>query len=139
MLKISKKLDYALIILAHLAHAPSEKLSSAGEIAKSYGLPRPVTAGILKTLARHKIARSIRGVNGGYILCVSPDLLKLSEIVEAIEGPFKLADCATHKATDKECEYIHRCPVRDPVRKIHETLVGVLATMTLRDLAATLS
>lgn len=138
MLRISKKLDYALIVLVHLAGEPKGRLLSARDIAEAYGLPLPITAGILKTLAKHAIVQSIRGVRGGYALAVDPIEFTLSRIVEAIEGPLAIADCIRVKngRRNKDCDYIGRCPVRVPVRRLHETLEKVLGQITLAELAS---
>lgn len=138
MLRISKKLDYALIVLVHLAGARRGQLLSARDIAQTYGLPLPITAGILKTLARHEIVKSIRGVHGGYSLAVIPREFTLNRIVEAIEGPLALADCVRVKNSRrgaKDCGYEDCCPVRQPVRKLHETLERVLGGITLAELS----
>lgn len=137
MLRISKKLDYSLIILAHLAHALPGELTSARDVAKTYGLPLPITAGILKTLAKNEIVRSLRGVHGGYLLSLEPSKLTLNRIIDAIEGPFQLADCipmATN-AHPRDCEYMDRCPVRRPVNELHRVLSQTLGTITLAELA----
>jgi Rrf2 family protein len=137
VLRISKKLDYSLIVLVHLAAAPKGTLLSARDIAHSYGLPLPITAGLLKTLARHDIIRSIRGARGGYVLAVPADKLPLSRVIEAIEGPLELADCikVTNSRRSRECELVDRCPVMNPIRKLHETVYGILADMSLAHLA----
>ncbi|MEK8023664.1 MAG: Rrf2 family transcriptional regulator [Candidatus Hydrogenedentota bacterium] len=140
MLRISKKLDYSLIILAHLAHALPGELTSARDVARTYGLPLPITAGILKTLAKHEIVRSLRGVHGGYLLSLEPSKLNLSRIIEAIEGPFQLADCipmAPHAGHNRDCEYMDRCPVRRPVNELHRVLHQTLGNISLAELAGT--
>lgn len=138
MLRISKKLDYALIVLVHLAGVRRGQLLSARDIAQAYGLPLPITAGILKSLAKHEVVKSIRGVRGGYALAVHPKEYTLSRIVEAIEGPLAIADCIHVKNSKrvKECDYVGCCPVRVPVRRLHETLERVLGAITLAELAS---
>ncbi len=138
MLRISKKLDYALIVLVHLASVKRGQLLSARDIAESYGLPLPITAGILKTLAKNEIVKSIRGVRGGYALSIVPREFTLSQIVEAIEGPLEIADCIHVKNSrrHKDCDYVGCCPVRIPVKKLHETLERVLGGITLAELSS---
>jgi Rrf2 family protein len=136
VLRISKKLDYSLIVLVHLASVPRGKLLSARDIADSYGLPLPITAGLLKTLARDEIIRSIRGARGGYVLSIPADKLTLSRIIEAIEGPLELADCirVTNSRRGRECELVNRCPVMNPIHRLHQTVYGILSAMTLSQL-----
>lgn len=136
VLRISKKLDYSLIVLVHLASAPRGSLLSARDIAHSYGLPLPITAGLLKTLARHEIIRSIRGARGGYVLAIPANKLMLSTIIEAIEGPLELADCirVTNSRRSRECDLVDRCPVMNPIRRLHQMVYGILSEMTLTQL-----
>lgn len=140
MLRLSKKLDYALIILAHLAMEKPNGIVSARKIADSYGLPLPVTSGILKTLAGKKIVHSTRGVHGGHRLIVEPSRLTFGAIADAIEGPMQLADCVIHKDKETgnfhrdECEYESCCPVQKPVREIHQAISEILSSITLSQL-----
>ena len=63
MLKLSKKTDYAIILLAHLGEAESPV--RAQEIAGLYDLPQPMVANILKQLCVAGLVQSIRGQRGG--------------------------------------------------------------------------
>jgi len=66
MLKLSKKTDYAIILLTHLGE--EEVPVSAQEVATHYKLPYPMVANILKQLVSSGLIESIRGKHGGYVL-----------------------------------------------------------------------
>ena len=68
MLKLTKKADYGLIALRHLAVGERSVSASAKEIAESYGIPLPLLAKILQKLARAGFLTSVHGTNGGYRL-----------------------------------------------------------------------
>src|SRR3954469_11808548 len=67
MLSFSRKTDYALIALAHLAGRAGQT-ASAREIAETYRLSVSLFIKILKVLQHKAIVRSVRGVKGGYQL-----------------------------------------------------------------------
>ena len=52
MLKLTKKADYGLIAMKHLAAHPDLTSASAKEIADQYGIPLPILAKVLQKLVR---------------------------------------------------------------------------------------
>ena len=140
MLTLTRKTDYALIALTHLALEPAG-CSSAREIAAKYNLPLPLLMNLLKLLAQKGLARSVRGPRGGYTLAVPPQEIALTEIIAAVEGPVQLVQCIEHeveggdKAGDGTCKLVACCPVRSPIHRIHDRLVEFLAGITLADIA----
>jgi len=64
MLKLTKKADYGLIALRHLASIPT-LTASTKEIADTYHLPVPLLAKVLQRLTQTKILISVAGTNGG--------------------------------------------------------------------------
>jgi Rrf2 family protein len=138
MLAFTRKTDYALIALAHLAQHPNE-CNSAREIASRYGVPLPLLMNILKLMTQQGLAQSVRGPRGGYRLAVSPDKISLNDIIVAVEGPVQLVQCVDwyqNKARGKlksGCDLMAACPVRPAIHRVHARLVDFLSTMTLAD------
>ncbi|MGD2107860.1 MAG: Rrf2 family transcriptional regulator [Phycisphaerae bacterium] len=136
MLALTRKTEYALIAMTHLANRAGETVS-AREIAQSSGLPLPILTNILKTLTHAGAVRSTRGANGGYGLAKSIDSITLHELIATIEGPFQLVQCAL-AGTDEDgkspCELEPSCPIRTPVYKIHDRLKDFLEGVTLAEL-----
>jgi Rrf2 family protein len=87
---LSKKVDYALVSLAHLVEHP-DQFVSARQIAERDGLPLPLLMKILKSLNQHGILSSTRGVKGGYRITFDLDELSLGELIGIIEGSVALA------------------------------------------------
>ncbi|MBP7934768.1 MAG: Rrf2 family transcriptional regulator [Phycisphaerae bacterium] len=92
MLSFTRKTDYALISLAHIARGQGN-YCSAREIATHYGMPMPLLMNILKVLNQHGITRSIRGPRGGYQLAKAPKDVTLHDIIVAVDGPVALTHC----------------------------------------------
>jgi Rrf2 family protein len=131
MLKLTKKADYGLIALRHLAVSP-RGTSSAKEIADTYGIPLPLLAKVLQKLTKENLTQSVAGTNGGYRLSRDPSKISALEVIRAIDGPIILTNCFTEHG---ECDQSDRCTVREPLRRVHEAILELLNTMTVQDLA----
>lgn len=138
MLAFTRKTDYALIALTHLAQHPDE-CNSAREIAARYGVPLPLLMNILKQMTQQGLAQSVRGPRGGYRLATTPDKISLNDIIGAVEGPVQLVQCVDwyqNKARGKlktGCDLMAACPVRPTIHRVHARLVEFLAGVTLAD------
>src|SRR5579863_7211375 len=131
MLKLTKKADYGLIALRHLASVPGAT-ASAKDMADAYHLPVPLLAKVLQQLTRAGILRSVAGTNGGYKLARDANRISALEVVRAIDGPVILTHCFTEHAT---CDQSQSCTVREPLRRVHEAILELLNKFTITDLA----
>lgn len=131
MLKLTKKADYGLIALRHLAVHPEQGSASAREIARRYRIPLPLLSKVLQKLARSGLLAAQQGVRGGYRLARDPGRISALEVIHAIDGPIGLTACL-----DGACEQSERCTVREPLRRVHEGIVDLLAGITITDMAA---
>ncbi len=129
MLKLSKKVDYGLILLSRMRS--SEEAASARELARRYDLPAPMVANILKALTAAGILVSTRGAQGGYELARKADQISLADIVSALEGPIALVDCA---GEDSDCRYSSFCPTHDPIQNVHRRFQEFMAAYTLDEI-----
>ena len=68
MLRLSKKTDYALMAMKHLASDPRCRAASAREIAEEYDIPVELMGKVLTRLVRSGLLTSHQGINGGYTL-----------------------------------------------------------------------
>ena len=131
MLKLTKKADYGLIALKHLAvRKPAS--ASAKDIADSYGIPLPLLSKILQKLVKSGFLASEHGANGGYRLAMEPAAITAFEVIRAIEGPVFLTSCFT---VHGDCEHSERCNVKGPLRKVHEGIVRLLSSITISEMA----
>jgi Rrf2 family protein len=130
MLKLTKKADYGLISLKHLATKNGS--ASAKEIAESYGIPLPLLSKVLQKLAKNGFLASEHGTNGGYRLGRSAKSITALDVIRTIDGPIFLTSCFTEHG---ECEQSHKCPVREPLRKVHDGIQKLLANITIEDIS----
>jgi Rrf2 family transcriptional regulator, cysteine metabolism repressor len=131
MALMSRKVDYALLILAHLRQHPEGDCARA--IAARYDLSRPFVANILKELCHTGFVSSHRGVKGGYALQRPAEQITLCEIMEALDEPFHLAEC-TRLPAGPQCCLLPVCPVKDAVAAVHARIRALLGNVTLADL-----
>jgi Rrf2 family protein len=130
MLKLTKKADYGLIALRHLAGERGG--ASAKDIADSYGIPLPLLSKILQKLARSGLLISEQGTHGGYRLARDPHEITTLEVIRTIDGPIILTQCFTEHTA---CDQSDRCTVREPLRKVHEGILRLLSSITISDLS----
>jgi Rrf2 family protein len=133
MLRLSKKADYALIAMRHLAVRPDEGDSSTREIAEQYDIPVELLAKVLQRLTRQGLVTSHQGTRGGYHLSRPATAISVADVIEAIDGPFTVTACSTD---EENCEQYSKCSVRDPLWRIKERILVALRTCTVAELAS---
>jgi Rrf2 family protein len=128
MLKLTKKADYGLMAMKHLAEHVAQGACSAKDIAEAYGIPQEALAKILQRLAKIGLVRSQHGVNGGYTLTRDPKTISAFEVIKAIDGPLFITSCVTVRG---ECGQSDRCTIREPLRKVNESIEQVLKNIKI--------
>jgi Rrf2 family protein len=131
MLKLTKKADYGLIAMRHLAQHLDVGACSAKDLADLYDLPQEALAKILQGLTKAGLLVSQHGTNGGYVLARDPRTITVFEVIQAIEGPLFITSCST---TEHDCDQSSRCTVREPLRKVSRSIEEVLSQLTIWDL-----
>src|SRR5688572_7625593 len=133
MLRLSKKADYALMAMKHLAMRPDAASVSAREIAEQYDIPIELMAKVLQRLARRGLLASHQGTRGGYRLGRSAAAISVADVIQAIDGPLTVTACSTDA---ENCDQYGKCSVRDPLWRIKDRILAALATCSLQEVAA---
>lgn len=136
MLALSRKTDYALVSLAHLATEGGACVSST-RLAEAVEAPEALLRNVLKDLARAGLLQTQRGPYGGYRLLREASSINLLEVVESIEGPVAMVRCCAPDETPEEhgCVHSPRCKIQHAMRAMHEGVLDVLRGITVADLA----
>jgi Rrf2 family protein len=148
MIKISKKADYAVLIMASLAtRAGFRQADDAGrpgsqatvcshEIADENNLSRPLCANLLKALARAGLLCSVRGAGGGYYLAHPANDITLAQILHAVDGPTRFVECAPgdDPAFEHNCSAFDHCPSRGAMRAVHLRVARLMQEIRLPEL-----
>ena len=132
MLRLSKKADYALIAMKHLAADAPHGAASAREIAARYDIPLELLAKVLQQLTRRGLLASQMGIRGGYQLARPTATISVADVIQAIDGPLEI----TASGPDGEgCDQFSKCNVRDPLWRVKDRIISVLQTVSLAEIA----
>jgi FeS assembly SUF system regulator len=132
MIRLGKLTDYGVLLMCQMARSPLSKWHTARELATDCHLPMPTVGKLMRALLRSGLLTSHRGIKGGYVLARSPELIPLTDIITALEGPFALTECSSEAAD--VCDLESCCPVRDNQRIISQTIRQALDRVMLSDL-----
>ena len=132
MLRLSKKADYALMAMKHLALNAERGASSAREIAEQYNIPVELLAKVLQRLVREGLLVSQQGTRGGYQLARPAALISVADVIVAVDGPLTVTACATEEVS---CDQYATCSIRDPLWRIKDRIVAALATCSLAEMS----
>jgi FeS assembly SUF system regulator len=133
MLRLSKKADYALMAMKHLAIKSDSASISAREIAEEYCIPIELMAKVLQRLVQRGLLTSHQGTRGGYQLAKPTTSISVADVIQAIDGPLTVTACSTD---DEQCGQFAKCNVRDPLWRIKDRIIAALATVSLAEIAA---
>ena len=100
-MKLTSKGRYAVMALVDLARFDTINPVSLRDISLRQGISLLYLEQIFSKLKKNSLVKSIRGVNGGYILTKSPDEIKLSNIFTAVQEEIKTVRCK--KDSKKGC------------------------------------
>src|SRR5260370_8413001 len=95
MLKLTKKADYGLMAMKHLAEHVDQGACSAKDVAEAYGIPQEALAKILQRLAKVGLIRSQHGTHGGYKLTREGKMINPFAGVKAIDSPLFITSVLT--------------------------------------------
>jgi Rrf2 family protein len=126
VISLNRKTDYAMVALAELAVIAPERMS-ARKLADEIRVPLPVLTNVLHQLLRGGIVVSTRGSRGGYCLARAATEIKLSDIIEAVEGSFQLTMCCSDQDSfaddpNNQCDLRSSCRITEPLRKVHQSM-----------------
>jgi Rrf2 family protein len=133
MLRLSKKADYALLAVRHLAGSGPRVSVSARELAETYGIPPELLAKVLQRLVRSGLLESRQGIRGGYGLARAAADISVAEVIQAVDGPMTVTACTEQ---DHTCDQYDKCNIRDPLWRIKDRIVSALAATSVAELAS---
>ncbi len=132
MLRIGKLTDYATVLLATLAREDMAQRAAA-ELARECNLAPPTVSKLLKQLQRAGLVESTRGLRGGYRLARPARQISAAAILDALEGPLALTECAT--GAHSRCDLQANCSVGVGWQRINQAIRQSLEEISLADLA----
>ena len=129
MLKLTRKLEYALIALRHMQDQ-KDAFISAKEIAGIYLIPQALLAKILQQMTKLNYIKAAQGPQGGYRIRKGLTEISLTQFVEEIEGPFGMVDCSI----SSDCLQLSNCNIRMPINKINDNIRSIFNDILITDI-----
>lgn len=130
-MKLSTKGRYGVRALLDLALHKDEGLVPLRDIARRQEFSLPYLEHLIAPLVIAGLVKSTRGARGGVLLLKKPDEVKLSEVVQLLEGSLAPVDCVNHP---RLCHRSPSCVTRDLWGEMKKAMDGVLQGTTLQDL-----
>lgn len=129
-MKLSTKGRYGVRAMAELALHYGGAPISIKTISREQNLSEYYLEQLFSPLRRANIIRSIRGAQGGYVLCKAPSEITVGDIMTILEGPIEIADCIDGYACDNE----HSCATKFVWEKIKNSIDDVMNCISLQDI-----
>ncbi len=132
MFQLTRRVDYALLALAHMAQHRAE-LATVRELSEHYGIPHTLLAQILRVLARSGLLSSVRGSKGGYRLAREPETITVADVMSCLDMPVQIVSCV---GGEEGCTLSPTCLIRGPLQVLQSRVEDVFKATTLADIAA---
>lgn len=130
-LRLTRAGDYGIRAMIHVGSLPDGGAARTEDVAQGAAIPPSFAAKVLRKLVQAGLLRSARGVSGGFALSRPAAEIDLLAIVEAIEGPIELTECAPDP---ERCTLSHDCPVSGVWLEVQRRMTGLLRETTLESL-----
>ena len=132
MIKISRKVEYALMALQHMHRQPPEEVVSAKDLCAAYRVAFPVLSKVLQNLAAAGVLRSAQGAHGGYQLARPLSEVTFGELSEAVVGPMQFSYCLHRDRV--RCQLAECCNVISPIIRLSDRIEELFYSMSLEEL-----
>ncbi|MCL0061092.1 Rrf2 family transcriptional regulator [Dehalococcoidia bacterium] len=130
-MRLSTKARYAARAMLDLAIHSGEGPVLVRNIAKRQAISARYLQQLLLPLKAAGLVRATRGAHGGFSLARSPSEIKLSEIIQIMEGSTAPLECVDDAGV---CSRADSCITREIWGEMKKAMDGVLESTTLQDL-----
>jgi len=117
------------LIQSHIAERPEGFSNDVQAFQKSR---LRTMAKVLQKLAHHSLVAAKHGSSGGYQLAKEPGQISALDVISAIDGPVLITSCVTSHGN---CDATEKCSVREPLRRVNESILNVLSTVTISQMS----
>ncbi|MFC2066262.1 RrF2 family transcriptional regulator [Chloroflexota bacterium] len=130
-MKLPTRVLYGIRALLDLALNEGKGAVPLKDVALRQGISLHYLEHLITPLVRAGVIRSTRGARGGVQLGKDPHEIKLSEVIQLLEGSITLAECINNP---ESCPRADACAARDIWSEMKSAVDGVLESTTLHDL-----
>ena len=118
--------------MVYLAQKAQEGPQPLRAIAQSNLLPDQYLEQLLGCLRKAGLVNTVRGAQGGYQLAKPPAEITVGHIIDAMEGPLNLSECAVESEPFK-CPHSQACPAKPVWEYLTNSINALLHSITLED------
>ncbi|MCI5956442.1 MAG: Rrf2 family transcriptional regulator [Clostridiales bacterium] len=129
-MKLSTRGKYGLYAMYYLASHAGEGPQTLQSIS-TVGVPKQYLEQLLGNLRRAGLVSTVRGAQGGYQMATRPEETSLRDIIDAVEGPIELSECAS---VGSACQKSGTCPVRWVWQRVTDSINAELEKIKLSDM-----
>jgi Rrf2 family protein len=130
-MKLSTRGRYATRALLELALRPGDNPATLKDIAQRQQISIRYLEHLITPLVAAGIVRSMRGPRGGIALARSPQKIRLSEVIQLLEGSTAPVECLDNPGV---CDRSATCVTRDVWGELRKAMDNVLGSTTIADL-----
>ena len=130
---LTKKSEYALLSL--IAIAKSDEPQNVDELSRELNISKSFLAKIMQNLAKQNLVISHRGVNGGFALNKSWELITILEIVVAAEEKIPSVFECSPSADNCPNQVAMLCTIWPLLNNLQIRINDFLEKLTLKDIA----
>lgn len=129
---ITKKAEYAVIILTELASHPPGTVVTSREIAEKRSISVNLIVQLLAVLKESGWTSGTRGPAGGIKLIADPAEITIRDVIEKVDGPIGITRCLF---SNKPCGDRTQCSLRGIWSEAQQSMLAVLERATIKELA----
>ena len=126
-MQITRQADYALRAVIFLSRLDNDQKASTSAIAEEQKIPPSFLAKIVSQLSLAGLIQTSRGARGGVSLARPPEQISVLDVIEAIDGPVMLNECA---GNPDNCSFGESCPLQQIWCDTRQELVSRLSSAT---------
>jgi Rrf2 family protein len=131
VLKISRKVEYALMALKYMSDRPNDERTSARELCQYFKIPFDTIAKVMQVMNSGQLLKSVQGVKGGYTLNGDLGQTSFLTLHLMLEGDGKGNSCLTSSG---KCALQGNCNIISPLERVQGRVNQYLDNLTLKEL-----
>lgn len=135
MLKLSKKVEYALLAAQYMSSKNDDDLATAKQMAIDLQISFEFLSKCLQLMMKKNLIQSQQGIKGGYFLTKSSEQISLWDIINAVDEKVGIVECSVHYNNGNKCEREYSCEIKDPMVIIQKKINNIFKTTSLKDLS----
>jgi len=130
-MKLSTRARYGARAVLELALNYGKGITTLHDIAQKQNISERYLERMMSTMVSAGLVTSSRGQHGGFSLAKSPSEIRLSQVIQVVEGSLSPVSCLDNP---KFCKRVNACVTRDIWEKMKKAMLDVLDSITLQDM-----